>query len=348
MNIDPTVTAPGVVQPMPTKTKKHKPKKSPTQVFHKAIADLDFKEAPFVKMNSLENVPPEFMTNEHLIPFMVKVVTDIPASGDVVLAIAGMASLNLLSLIKCHKVNSDKLKYCVFVDVNKNQKIFWEQVAEAIKKSTNVQSCYENIVKVIAQKEFSHESMTINKVQFEVEILKGRSWLSSNERYRAIKHIFDNNCFCFKLMDLSVPEPMQQFVDALQKLNLKIGMVRLSNVREYAENVKMLDSYLKMIKILATGCDPKAWIWATNIRPGGNDPGSEEVSQVHPLYARVLSVAEMLDPKEFQPSPPFKKGPPANVEKLYLPYPPDLDFEDLLKPALKFKEEPTEGKGGGH
>lgn len=325
--------------------------KTNAQLFQKAIEALKIRPSKLNLLFSMDGIE-TLISNSLYNPHALSLVSSFPTGGDVMLGISGMDSLNFLSLFNISEHPS--IKYCIMVDLAPRVAKFWKKAAEVIRETQTRQATYEGLVKLLSRtKEFGAalsdsgpvHPLVLEKFRMEGEIISGRSWLSTEKRYRAVKAIFDNNCFAFKLMDLADPVAMTSMVNTLKTLKLKIGLVRLTNIHEYAEYYKFVKEFQKTMKILCTGCSERAIILGTYVRPGGSDPHNEKVSHTYPLSVNMLTLEEVAEPeKAFPKSPEFVLPKEHREYNLYAEAVDIIRKSDAntpFKPMLTLPEEPT-------
>jgi hypothetical protein len=296
------------------KKKKKKAKKKAPSVsdgvglaFQKAISDLPFRPTKAVRILKTE---PLILKSEQVydVGSFQLLSSGKTIKGEVMVALSGMHALNILSWLN---LSRPIIKYCILVNVTDADQKFWTQALEIIRNTNTRQEAYEGLCKVLSSESSKKPDPILlsQKFRWEKEIPQGKSWLSSKAQYDAVQSVLKSNGAVFKMMDLADKNASQWLSNKLAQLKRQIGVLYLSNAREYCEAFKILPLYQKSIEVLLGACSKDALIMDTEIRPGGSVPFSQKVSDVYPLIPRILTRSDITSVEKFFPaSPAFVKG----------------------------------------
>jgi len=174
--------------------------------------------------------------------------------GNTFLGVSGMCVLNLASLArKSSKSGPKSIKNLIILDIGKTTEFFWKNMNTIIKKSNNKETALNNIVQFfLANNSFLLSSPTCKETpaqklkraeqciaSIKSEISCKISWLSSNDRFKRIKNIFDNNRFVFKRVNLCETKVIAKIVAIMKQNGLTLDSAYLSNVKEYVSNSQL-------------------------------------------------------------------------------------------------------------
>ncbi len=192
---------------------------------------------------------------------LLKLAT-IPVSGDTFVGVSGFFSLNAVAARANSRDWSEKIKHIYILDRSVRVEAFWSRIPEIIKGSSCRSEVVEKVKLLINEKKEVYFSggkrSTPTKAAaeavhfFEMGIIDGTSWLSSDEKFNAIKKIFDKGRFAFRLVDLFWKDQVEAFMDELYDQERTIDTVYLSNVHEYLESeedgMDYMDSLVELIE----------------------------------------------------------------------------------------------------
>jgi hypothetical protein len=177
-----------------------------------------------------------------------------PLVGEVMLFVSGFWGLNAAAARGPAK--GQKIQYLICLDVCHRVQAFWNHMQVIITKGNSKEEVTGNVIALIQAK---HDAFYPINSQFvanqyilalKQEIETGVSWLSSDERFRVIKHIFDANHFVFKGIDVCDQDAMLALSKSVSDLGLRFDCIYLSNIREYAEYEQRLQEFHEGIKCL--------------------------------------------------------------------------------------------------
>lgn len=174
-------------------------------------------------------------------------------NGDTIVGVSGFFILNAAS---CRGITSEHsregIRNIIVLDKSIPLEDFWENTVRIVKTSSDRFEVADRIEKLLMDKRklyYGYNCCCDGCLQEDVksrirrlrcEITSGQSWLSSDLRFERIKRIFGENRFVFKRVDLCDSATVHDIASRMRACGMKLDMVYLSNVREYAED----DGYL--------------------------------------------------------------------------------------------------------
>ncbi len=215
--------------------------------------------------------------------------------GTTLLAVSGFFGLNAAAM--CLKENSGAIEHIIIIDNSIRVQRLWANVEQAVRSAETSEEALGLINAVIVREKevfwpISNEDVLGAEDQPDVypfyyinqldrEIKAGRSWLSSQQTFMAIKRIFNENRFLFKRLNLFELENVRELSNVIRAHELTLGVVYLSNIREYAEYLNVLPDFHESFKCLQTCMTNETLIIDTRPRRGGLD-------QLEPLEQRII------------------------------------------------------------
>jgi hypothetical protein len=130
-------------------------------------------------------------------------------------------------------------------------------------------------------------------------MIRGSSWLSSEESYSRIQQIFQNKNFVFIRGDLFKSETTKKVAEILQQKGLFLDTLYLSNLREYAEVQNRLDSFRSAVKELQVICDENTYLVDTR-------PRCDPLHTCSPLTQRMRRGFYNASMEDVLPASPIK------------------------------------------
>jgi len=230
----------------------------------------------------------------------------------------GVSSFQVLNFASIRKDD-----YVVVFDRGIRVDHFWQKAAPIIAKSENRGKCYTEIAKLIednyidfyaatkadaerikkecAEGNFGSALPLQQKAEARIQSLReeiesGLSWLSTEERFKIIQAIFQNDRFVFKRIDLFQPKTFRNIQEIFQTQNMVPDVVYLSNLWEYtkweanSDGMRLANLCLGMIETVKTLTTPETCLIDTEPR---------ECHDCKPLSQRVRMV-NSLPEDEFE------------------------------------------------
>lgn len=184
------------------------------------------------------------VTNEVRADETLKTAMEHPVeNATVVVFTSGMFGLNYASARGLKSLSDKRIQHLISLDYSQTVKEFWELAAPIIRESINAADCAQkinNLVKTQSAKFFPTTQLNDSDStadqwlkMLNLEISLGQSWLFTDERFQIIKGIFSNDHFVHLSVDLRSVDNISSISKTLQKLELKIDSIYLSNVAEF-------------------------------------------------------------------------------------------------------------------
>lgn len=230
-------------------------------------------------------------------------------AAKVALFTSGFFGLNLASTRGTQSSFDERVEYLLNVDNSKTLEYFWENIKPII-VSNGREGTIEKISEFIVK---NHAKLYQNRKcsckcpcsSFKIaqgavhslgmEIKKGLSWLSSDDKFGRIQTIFKANKFAFVRADLTDEKATEAIASALKTGNFSLDSIYLSNVREYTEYNKKLELFQKAMEKLKAVSTPETLVVDTKVRDLGNYCRDKQMQQLRTGFI-VASLDEYFPP----------------------------------------------------
>lgn len=209
--------------------------------------------------------------------------------GDTIMGVSCFFTLNIAS---CRGLTSRdsraRIKHIVMLDRSAALKDFWGHAIEIIKSSADRVEVKDKIVVLVKERcrfygyescESCLSSWAEREIRdFQSEIDRGDSWLSSDIRFARIKQIFDESHFVFKSVDWFDGEAVIDIVERMKRCGMVLDTLYTSNLNEYAESEDRLREFQRSIDPLLSR---DVFLISTKIREGGIYSGARLTQRVN-------------------------------------------------------------------
>jgi hypothetical protein len=164
-------------------------------------------------------------------------------SANLAIGIGGFCTLDLASV-------RDNIRYILIVDPSVSTEIFWKKMVPIIQNAEGRKDCekkiHQNIIKCIEKYGHLDEKMDEHYISL---LIKGTSWLSTEQRFSHIQKIFKDNHFAFIRMDLIDNVACRKIQTFHESHGLIADIMYISNVINFihAEDLNKFGSSLSML-----------------------------------------------------------------------------------------------------
>jgi len=166
-----------------------------------------------------------------------------PIQGNAVIGVAGFFLLNVVALrgTRCDQAQGS-IDHIILIDRSLRVEHFWKEMQPIISSATTrfgVLNKVHELIESHKERYFSGGKETCDEyIAIEMHLLSknlaaGVSWLSSDEQFRRVKRIFDNQTFIFKRLDLCDLDAFTQLGQILKERKISIDTAYISNCMEF-------------------------------------------------------------------------------------------------------------------
>lgn len=163
-----------------------------------------------------------------------------------------------------------KLENILIIDFSPKAPAFWRQIQAIVARCPQVADARRAVYDLINQERYHYFSCERDYLlclkQFSQEMEEGSSWLSSQESYSYIGHIFSQGQFYIQQRDLTKLQDAQEVRAFLDERNLVVDFLYVSNAGGwvFSRAPEKLQDYLSAIGIISGKDEP--WIFYSHMQ----------------------------------------------------------------------------------
>jgi len=220
----------------------------PTANFPSLFSGIPQMEGP---LGETEEKRLYFATNEDNSERTIATLQGMPLRGNIVLAVSGIFALNILAArIQAARAHGGEISGLVIVDRSPVVETFWTDISKIIagdpgkRKPTRTEVILKIGELISTKKDYFFDTSALRPIQsnrlliyhrmrFREEIQSGRSFASTDERFKSVQKIFRNNLFKFLRLDLRDRASFEALGSVLRVNQLQVDTAYFSNVLQF-------------------------------------------------------------------------------------------------------------------